>query len=748
MAELTKTKVHIDGVPVAGNAGVVWRLQTGTRPFTATYSVHKSRWERLRPKLGREVTLTIEDGRSVTTSIRRLTILHEVASDSPNRVAFLVADRRWKWAYRLVARDFNVPKKTGTRFAPPGQGGSPLEIEVTVDEYQYRPYSLRNGRQRWTAREAVEDVLKLLEGSDAGWEVESWPIDEQGNGDAPQFSLQGVSLRDQGDAALARLLSYIPGADLYVDTEGTIRVFDSADLAAAEDLHKRLPKNTWDGEKARQIDRSQIRPREVIVHYQREVECVFEYSDDYSGQTSSQPSRTRAYLENVIPTTDPYTEIRQHDPETNQTRTITVRQGTWVTMAEWLEAMDRVRPDNSAPWNFDTISVHWLKGDLDGALGGRRDRSLDGVQPARIQALKQHFRQTFRIQRRIVERCRELMDVRVGLLDPVTGARAPALVWGQACVIPSHKGQFYLRPSSDDDAGLWRNVDYMPPAGSTVNDVPPAPAEVSWIDQELGIFRVDWLLNVYGVESQIVPCWTVNGSNSPSVPTGDLALQDELPIGPGVVVENAGARAGLFLANSMDMKVMLTIVPAAPNNRWQFHRVRLTGDDIADVFRSTFRIGDGDGPALHVYVPPGEVTARFAWSDEQFAALTISQLLGLDTDDPTEAGIVEEEELAGFVCINQDQELLAHAKAVAAESLAPFADSLHGRVTSRVPRDSLRLKGNVASATIAVGAYPSAKVMAIHDFPGQQQPISRFALLPESARQIILGTLPYRAGGA
>ena len=88
--------------------------------------------------------------------------------------------------------------------------------------------------------------------------------------------------------------------------------------------------------------------------------------------------------------------------------------------------------------------------------------------------------------------------------------------------------------------------------------------------------------------------------------------------------------------------------------------------------------------------------------------------------------------------------MTGHALAVAAEMLAPFADALQGTVATAVPDDALRLVGNNSSVTVRVDAAPSAKVSAITAFPGQQRPISRLALMPESTRRIVLGIVPFR----
>jgi hypothetical protein len=36
----------------------------------------------------------------------------------------------------------------------------------------------------------------------------------------------------------------------------------------------------------------------------------------------------------------------------------------------------------------------------------------------------------------------------------------------------------------------------------------------------------------------------------------------------------------------------------------------------------------------------------------------------------------------------------------------------------------------------------------VHEFPGQQKPISRLALMPEATRHVVLGIVPFGSGDA
>lgn len=730
------TKHHL-----AATSAITWRLQTGTRPYTTVVSINRRQWGGLQEHIGKPLNLWIRDQRGTELVFQEVYILHIVPSPAPNLVSFVIADRRWKWSYKLVARDYNVPKKTGDRTA---FGVVPIENEVTVDQYQYRRSSLDSDGNRWTARTALEDVLELVEGSES-WSIESLPFEESGKGD---LSIQNLVIRDQGDGAVGRLLAMIPGADVYVTVEGKVVVFNAADLTASEEFRDSLPPVTWDGEKTEMVDRKAIRPKQVIVHYQREVEVVFDHQDDWNN-TQTRPDRDAPYIENVIPTVDRETKITEYDPETDTSTTKTVPAGTWVNIKEWLYAMQQIQPSSSPfEWTFETIRAAWLVGDLDGVLGSRADDEERGNVSARIQAFKQHFRQSFRINRRYMERVRDIEAVRVALLDPISGARAPAAVWGEATSVATVKGQRMIAREAVGDArsaGMYQRVDTYPPSNTDTIQVPPGPARVIIVDHDLGIFRVEWIVSPYGTVESFIPSFLENSTGGTANVVGDLALQDDEPMGPGLIKE--GGNNGIYLARKMRMKVMLTIVPSAPNNTRQFHQVTVQASDIESKYQAEYRIQGGEGPDLNVFVPPNEAAARFGWQTDAEAEGTVSQLLGLTSDDPNEAGI-DGADLPGFVLVNgQDDgnnELTSHSQAFAAELLAAFADNVQGNVATvlsetRGGDTNFVLKGNMASASVVAAPYPSGKVAVVYEFPGQQRQISRMALLPASVRHLLLG---------
>ncbi len=761
-----KATITLAGVPLAATSSVAWKFHTGVQPYTAVFSCYKHDWDvRLKQKMGDDVDLVVKNQQGSTQTVRELTIMHTVASDSPNRVSFLVADRRWRWSYKLVVRDYNVPRKTGDRVAQ--NEVRPIENQVVVDEYDYRPASLKEDGKRWEAQDIVKDLLKLLEDNEQTgkrgkpkkntkrWVIESFPIRKNLTQDGA-YAIQNVILRDQGDAALARALSFIPGAEVYIDTDGFARVFDSTDLKRMEQYFKDLPPVTWDGDRATFIDRKHIRPAKVKVHYQREVEVVFSYSDDYTSTTSANPIRNSPFLENVLPTVDPETELTEWDSEGNITSTKKVPPGTWVGVRQWLAAMDAVKPAGSPPWDFEHIRMLWLAGDMEGALSGTELRGSNltevGSVSNRISTLREHFRQTFRINRRFTERIRDLKNVRIAVLDPTTGARAPAAVWGQATIIPTTKGKHATRRKSLDHVSIYRRIDNLPQSTSErLTDAVPSPARIVVRDIDMGIFSVQWVVDPYGLAQAYIPSHLKGSGNKDQTVTRDMGRQGEQPIAPGAIQEGRGATDSIYLAPKMELKAMLTIVPSAPNNKAQMHVVSVEASEIKDVFLQEYRIQEGQGPDLDVFIPPGEITARFAWDDDTEAPKTLERLLGLDSESAIDAGLVDdpetqdvdESEMSGFQIANQGREISGHSKAVAAELLSSYADNLHGQVSTALPARALFLRGNMAGATIQVASAPSAKVSVTHTFPGQSRPISRLALMPDAARRLIMGILPY-----
>jgi hypothetical protein len=777
--QVFKSTIQLGGTPVGAVDGMAWRLQIGTAPFITVFTVHWSTWkQRLKKRRGVPLVLQITDGMSNTIEIKDVFILHATTSKDPHHVSFVVADKRIYWDRILVCRDYNVTRKTGDRQFD--KTTVPVENQVPTDVYDFKPYSLKDGNRRWTAKECVEDVLEQIVGTvtrgkgknkkvTKNWVIDSWPIKESGDAEG-EMSIQNVLLRDGAATALGRLLSYIPGAAMYIAIDGKPTIFDASDFKASQTKLESLPPRTRDGDYPIIVDKKDFKPEKAIIHYTREVEMMVEYDDDFGSQTVSQPVRDDPYVECVIPTVDPVTKLTEYNPLTDQMETRNVPMGTWVEakalLAAWEE--DRSNLPNSdliSPYTFEVVKKMWMVGGLESVWGGggKYDYDEDGNASARVAAFMANFRQTFRINPRYMERIRSLRAVRVGVLNPTTGQRGPSAAWGQACMIPNEKGKLHAHRRAftgqeDDRHFIMRNVDFLSAAKKSTKNLvefAPGPTRVSIVDEDMGIFRLEWVASPYGTTKSFVPCHLVgsNAQGTPRVPTRNTQDQDEQPMVLGAHTETGAP--DILLRSTMEFKALVTIVPGAPNNKKQFYRKEIPAHAISKLLRTELNIEGGTGPDVEVFIPPGEVTARYAWFDDDLAKATLKLLLGTNDDDPNKAGLPEddpdtedfdESAMNGFTLVNGSRELAKHAEAVGVEVFTPYGDSVMGAAASRIPLNTrpIDLQGNCASITIRATPFPDAKIDIVHEFTGQQPVVSRFAGMAEDARRLILGIITYK----
>lgn len=746
---LRKPSVKLAGVELAATGMVAWRFQAGVQPFITTFSVHESDWGKLENQKGKPLVLEVIDSRGARTSVRDVFILHEVDSTKPRIVSFRVADRRWRWHRKLVARVYNLRRKTGDTDLD--DRTLPLEGKEGIPRYNYRPYSLKGGEDVWTARDALEDCLDLLEnelfGGFGGRVVfSSFPATRQ-------QTLENVVLRDAGDAALEQLLAKIPGASVWINKLGHTVVYNQHDLAAAEAYLKVLPLATWDGDKTALVLKKEIRPSKILVHYEREVECLMHYEDDYSQGNQSTFRRNQLYLENVVRTTDPQTTVTEFNPETGENDPPkTVGPGTWVNLESWLVAMDakhgRSAGTTSLPWTFDTIKRFWLMGNLEGLLVGTNLRgNIDGAEADNtsahnaVQALLESFRQTYRVSRRYIHRINQLKDVRVALIDPVSGIRMPAAVWGQVTLRPTAKGAHIASRKNEGKSGKYYLVTSLDEDTNQIAKTPPGPQKLTILDPDAGIIRISSHEDPYDTYSRVIPCHVVGADDKLRVPVMALQLQDKEILGAGMRLQNG--TGDWFLSSKLKFKVMITIVPGSPNNRGLFHTIEVAPDELKILYPE-YRIQSGTGPVHHIYVSPSEATARFGWRFDDEAEDTLERLLGLDEDDPTLGGLVDENgnptnDMPGLWLVNEKAELTDHARTVAAEAYTGLSDTVLGKRTTILSGNDIEIRGNMTGATLQVAAAPSGKVNVAHDFGGALRPVDRRALMEGQTRKIVLG---------
>jgi hypothetical protein len=364
-----------------------------------------------------------------------------------------------------------------------------------------------------------------------------------------------------------------------------------------------------------------------------------------------------------------------------------------------------------------------------------------------VQVLREHFRQTFQISRRYMERLRYVKAVRVALLDPVTGQRMPSSIWGEMTVAATMKGTMMHSRKDEKRSAMYYQIDSYPDEEERTVKKPPGPQKLTFLDRDAGIFRVTASGGTYGTYNTVIPGFTVNSQGNKNVAIMDLGQQDDPHITHGAGMRIQTGTNEFLLNERYKFLAMITIVPGSPNNKNRCHKERVGIDEVRKMFENRVKIEEGEGPPIDIFIPAGEMTARYAWSVDDQAKKSIITMLGLDDDDPTTGGLEGDEARRppGLVWVNEQREIWAHSRGVAAEAYSAYISAIQGRVTTRVPdgNSKFSLTGNMSGASISVDGHPSAKVKVTSEFAGRLTPVSRLALMPESARKVVLGIVRF-----
>jgi len=380
------SEAYLNDIPIAANGSVGWMQTTGPNPYTSEFMVHRSRWSDVEELLGEPCTLRFK-GLNGEVEVKDVYPLHELPTNSPNRRMVLVADKRWLWPNKLVVRDYNITRKTGDKTMLLEEA-VPIELAQFVDRFKYLTYSLYKEQTRWKARRVIEDVLNVLEGKD-GFEISSVSLAD-GNGEDGTVSVQNLLLRDQGDKAISRALALIPGSQVTVDLDGTVRVFDGTDIDAAEAIYDELGPISQAGSYPRLIDRTVIRPKGYRVYTVREIEIRLDHQEDYDG-TVTAPDKDDPFIENVLPLPDVVTEdITLRDEERN-TYQVDAPQGTYApvatSLAKWEDLRQASGVSSGLPYSFESIRKMWFQGGLNQAwVGNGEDIFFDREEISDAQA--------------------------------------------------------------------------------------------------------------------------------------------------------------------------------------------------------------------------------------------------------------------------------------------------------------------------------------------------------------------------
>lgn len=701
----------LGGRLLAGSAPVRWTFTDGVQPSMAVFELSRPDVETLLRGGMAPVTLEISGGAGMSTEkVDFLYVISAAPADDPNLGRVLVADRRWWWKYRHVLRRYNMRRRVGFRRV--GDPSTP-ELQPVAEDVWYAPWSTKDGdgATPWTAREVVEDILDAVldkEQESCGYRA-SLDVDEQVL-NLHDLPIENLEIDDTGDQAVARALRYMPEMTVAVDPTGTVRVYSRVSGSETSVVTSTLPEIVGGGHIER-IDLPRLRPRAVKVLFSREIEVRFNFEELESRSSSQARDKDDRFLDNVLPVPD--FELSDWC------------QGTWIPIADAMTAwgsvpklgrvldFDFVRQAMVPFCDFWAMAQQYVEGDPDADWMGR------------LAAVQQHYRQTYRINRRWRDRIHSISAYRVAVIDPESGMRAPAVAYSDYCQMGTMRSIL----AEGAQGGYALNVEGSPASkdDEITDEMKPAPARVSVVDSDQGIIRLDFLTDVLHLTDRTLPGMIDHA------PTTDLKRARDGPIGWDSLPDNNPATVPT-LKTPYRMAVIVTVTPGAPNGAEQLHAIDVTPQDVSGLIPPGARSGLSDcrGPIMEVRVSPTpETTAKVAWMDSYREA--IEKVMGV-------RALSKDETMPDLdpITTNAGDDLApldAIARAMAAAIYASLSDRPQGSRT--VPLQShVKLGGWLGSISWEVTTKGEV-LMQLRMREGGPS-IDMFALMPTSVRAMIL----------
>lgn len=702
----------IGNAVIVGTGPVSWSLVSGVAAVRREITVEPDSVDGLFGARGaKPVNLKLGTPGASELTVANLYVLRETAGPNPHVAGIEVADRRWMWDRAWIAESFNIRRKIGVKRAVT-PGGAPTADPI-VDDVAYVGWSLKSGKP-WTALEALELVLdQVLEKERETYGQKASVSITPEVRSIGQTPLEQLEVNARGDVAIRTILEYLPGAAITVDKGGTVRVYARTSGAEFAQDEAAGPASQ-NGPITAFVDNRNIRPAKIKVLFEREAEVRLDAEERAIGTTGEPRKKDDLYMENVLRVPDFSLQLASGK---------TVPQGTWITINEAIQAWGDVP-------GFGPLSSFAIRAGLCPYRGlfekmrlvGQGDSSGDWV--ARIAALQTHFRRTYRINRRWMDRFRRWKNNRVATIDPVNGTRGAAPLWQDYAIVGTQR-TFAISAAAGDELSYATNVTGYPSGGLIENVGRPVPAHIYIEDHDQGIVGIRFGLDENRTYEMVLP------SKIDDVPSRRVRGKkahisfNSLPVGGKPPALSATHR-------------LITIITAAPaeirktKRTERFYAVTKAPSDVQHLMPPAMRSGMGKsfGPVLEVHVGPGWETARYAWTDD--TKPDTEKIFGVRDGVPNESRILlngTKQEGVG----NRAASLDAIAEAVAARIYASFADRRMGSKTVRLSAEA-RLDGfldevmhSVAGGRVTT-TFSMAPEIPVYDFQ---------SLLPHSTQMVM-----------
>lgn len=700
-------KATLGGKTILGSRPARWTFRPGVKPVIEEFDLTPADAKALTAGPPIPINLVMND-----LTVRDVYVLRETPGPSPHIASVKVADRRWLWERNFIKRTFNLRRHIGLKRLDP-RGGLGVVADVVRDVW-YAPFSLPNedkNSQPFTARQILELILNDIaqfEGTQiSGAQKPSIRFGPYLQGRASALPIENMLLDDPGDAAVMRLLAYLPEAQITIDKDGIFFVYSRADGAERFELKNTGPPSVK-GDVIDSISFSRMMPREIHVLFTREQELRFDFEEKARvGDTVTLPGGVRTTsdraLGNVLKVPDFNFTVGVRDEQDAQVTSRIVSQGTWLSFDDYLASLPITPPPFSSKLDYEHIRRAlvpyidlWAPLSLAGL--GEPDADWSG----RISAINHHYRRSYRIPREWMDRIFLLNADRLSIIDPEqqgAGGRAPAMAWSDYCILNT------MRPLSiiarQDGFAAVVSTPYATnhrgfPSDGLVsrpnarNRLPPITVSIQ--DHDQGIIRLDYKIDEYRTYEQILP-GTMDNIPGPSLRNRSGAITFD-----GVDGNFASVALLPTLSAGHKAAVIMSAVPGSPNNDAQLYRIKIKPQDVTSVVPANLTDGlrRAVGPIYEYRVGAEVDTARFAWHDSAAQRIVDSWFQRADTPEVDRVNLDD-------LLINGGQDdngasLQRVAIGVAAKLYAEFADRIQGNKTTGLdPRQEV--DGWLASIT-------------------------------------------------
>lgn len=686
--------VKFGGVYLGGANSYEFEQAVGVSPVVKNWVVTAARAARI--PVGVPLDLVISgSSRRKEVTWRKLYCLEIGPGPTPHQRTLVVSDCRWLWSRFHVASGFNVRRTTGDKFF--ANNTTQIENAIIQPELAYAKWSLYppdNGGTPWTALQVLDTTFRAIE--------QAYRIE----GTLPEVEVQDLELDDTGQNAMDRVLARFPGADVYIDMDGTAVVFNTLPPPTVKTQVRGEPPYPFLARKhaiypgdVQTVSRRALRPKNVHVLVTPEVEIRADFDE---GGTRG---RDELSLVNVCAV-----------PDVSLTLTDgrTVARGTFVPLESLFSAWGAFgyfnRQMSTEILRKNALKHGWAS--FEQEFGNNPLEPPDPVNQRRASAVVDAWRRLYQLDEIFIQRLTGLRANRVAILNTLTAAYAPAEAYCDWTRRPSFKG-YAGKPEANMNHG-WAVQGYAP----LLADAKVAPARVTIEDASAGVFRVDPVVSPYGtVQAQV---WGYPAAVG-SAPAGALPQQDGLARANQQREDLYARWDCVELSSTFKLAVILTANPASPNDIRKFHKVTISQSEAGE--------SGAEGPDVYVRVFPGVITARYGWSDELGQQIT-DAIRGRAESLPP--GALTNESLVRAVAL-----------ATAKRTYANWRDMPLG--SAQIDMDpEIHPQGSLASVRHVMNGGVVATVV---NFEGPKKPFDLWPFMDSGTRRVLLRYLGNASSG-